>query len=167
MRCQSSIWRWSPFFGICASKFSGASGCTTKGANVVASAPGCDAMNFCQCASAPSPRQETMPIPVIQASRGASAIRQRLAARQADRLGALAHLDRESRIGKFGHAERDGGVANGLAVAGDARLGHCVAGAFVHHFCFGDEFLSGTDEGAQLGLLYGRQEWHALELMRR
>ena len=36
------------------------------------------ASSACQCASGPSPRQETMPMPVIQASRAASAIGERL-----------------------------------------------------------------------------------------
>src|SRR3954447_23210941 len=68
MRCHASIWRWSPFFGIWASKETGASGWTMYGAKRCSS----ELMRFwfsaSQCASSPSPSEETMPMPVIQTS---------------------------------------------------------------------------------------------------
>src|SRR5665213_3264469 len=115
MRCQASIWRWSPFLGICASKLMAASGCTTKGANIVVSAAGWPAISFCQCACGPSPRQEMMPMPVIQASR-ASAIGTGLEAKSdPDRV--FAHLHFHFCIGEIEHAHRQGGIADFFAVA--------------------------------------------------
>src|SRR5216683_1563884 len=67
---------------------------------------GFDALKPCQWASSPSPRQDTMPIPVIHASRRVSAM-----------------WDRQQ--------------------------------------------LAGNDEGSQLRLLDGGEEWHPLEFRRR
>src|SRR5215469_7779604 len=49
-------------------------GCTAKGGQVVRFAGGVGACRACQCACGPSPRQETMPTPVIQVSCAVSAI---------------------------------------------------------------------------------------------
>ena len=76
-----------------------------KGAKVVVSALGCASISFCQCAWGPSPRQETMPTPVIQASRAVSAIGRRLG-RQADLVGGFAHPQLHFGIGKIEHAQR-------------------------------------------------------------
>src|SRR5262245_31507050 len=59
---------WSPFFGICASKLTGASGCTMYGAKRVSSTLTRLAFSASQCASSPSPSDDTMPMPVIQTS---------------------------------------------------------------------------------------------------
>ena len=79
---------------------------------------------------APSPRQETMPMPVIQASRGASAMGQRPHREFEDR-GHLLHAGAELGVRKLDQPERDLGVAGELAVAPDLGLGDRVARAFV------------------------------------
>src|SRR5262244_3022678 len=83
----------------------------------------------CQCASAPSPRQDTMPMPVIQASRGASAMSEGPHRELKDR-GHLLHAGAEFSVGEFNKPERDLGIAGELAVAPDVGLGDGVARAF-------------------------------------
>src|SRR5882757_4150332 len=68
MRCHASIWRWSPFFGIWASKETGASGWTMYGAKRCSSELTRFWFSASQCASSPSPSEDTMPMPVIQTS---------------------------------------------------------------------------------------------------
>src|ERR1700726_2113583 len=118
MRCQASIWRWSPFLGICLSRSSAAIGWMTKGAQVTASAGPGAALRPCQCACGPSPRLETMPTPVIQASRAVSAavspIGQRLH-REGERGRGLFHVLAEFLVREFNDTERDFSVASELA----------------------------------------------------
>src|SRR5574340_525529 len=165
MRCQGSIWRWSPFFGICKSKFTGASGCTTNGANVTVSAAGFPSFSFCQCASGPSPRLDTIPMPVIHASRAASAIGQRLVVREANRSRTSAHFGGKARIGEFGNAEGYRRITHRFSIAGDARVGHGKTGAIMCELRLRSELLSRCDEGAQLRILDSRQKRHAPEIV--
>src|SRR5689334_21043766 len=163
MRCHGSICRWSPFFGICLSKSIAASGCTMNGGNDSASITGLFSENPCQCASGPSPRQDTMPIPVIQASRGASAIRLRFH-RKTDPRRHLFHGGAQARIGERHDAQRQLGLASRLAGDRDRGLRHGEAGPFVQHRGGDREQLARNHEGAQLRLLDGGEECHALEL---
>ena len=71
-------------------------------------------INFCQCASGPSPSVETMPTPVIQASRCASAIGRRLGL-QSDRRRDFAHPLGHVGVGEIEHAQRQRGIADELA----------------------------------------------------
>src|ERR1700720_1699114 len=124
MRCHGSICRWSPFLGICLSKSTGPIGCTTYGAIAFASAPGLPSISRCQWASGPSPSEERMPMPVIQASRARSAM-----ARDLERKRELArprlHVGAELGVGERHGAEPDLRLAHRLAVgAGEPRLGH-------------------------------------------
>src|SRR5665213_2073856 len=164
MRCQASICRWSPFFGICVSKLIGAIGCTTKGAKVAVSATGCAAISFFQCASGPSPKLETMPMPVIQASRGASAIGGCFRV-QPESDGCFAHIGRHRRIGEIENAESDGRVADRLAGPFDFRVCDGKTGTVVHELRGDRKTLSGFDEGAQFGFLDRGQERHAPKLV--
>src|SRR5450756_1306760 len=161
MRCQFSIWRCS-FLGICPSKLIGASGCTMNGAKVAVSAPGCASISFCQCACDPSPRHETMPTPVIQASRAASAISGRLDGKSY-RCRPVAHLPFHFRIGEIEHAQRQRGVANQFALGPDFRLDDRVAGPVMLQTGVDRQQLAGLDEGAQLRLFHRGEERHALE----
>src|SRR3954470_22279436 len=101
-----------------------------KGANVAISTFGLPSLSFCQCASPPSPRHDTIPMPVISASRDASATG-RLQLQEADARGGVADVAGHVGIWKIDHAEGEYGVADALAVHLDERLGDGVAGAFV------------------------------------
>src|SRR5262249_19612235 len=120
----------SPFFGICLSRSRRTSGCTRKGAKVSASTCTRRSQSPCQCASAPSPRQDTMPMPVIQVWCSASAMVERLHREFEDRRHLL-HAGAELGIRKFDQAEGDLGVADALAVAADVGLSDREARAFV------------------------------------
>src|SRR5205807_1969490 len=123
--------RWSPFFGICLSKSTDASGWTTKGANAVASACGFPAVKRCQCVSVPSPRHDTRPTPVIQASRGASAMAGDSVRKFEPARGAL-HVRAELVVRERHGSKLDLGIADRLSVGFDARAGHRVARPLVH-----------------------------------
>ena len=69
-------------------------------------------------------------MPVIQVSRGASAMGERSHRKFEDR-GHLLHAGAEFGVGKFDQPERDLGIAGELAVAADVGLGDGEAGAFV------------------------------------
>ena len=76
-----------------------------KGAKVAVSALGCAFISFCQCASGPSPRHETIPTPVIQTSRVLSAIGRHLG-RKTNSLGGFAHPQLHLSIRKIEDAQR-------------------------------------------------------------
>src|SRR5258708_3491387 len=118
MRCHGSIWRWSPFFGICKSKLSGASEWTIRGAKLVRFGCGRPEFSASQWASGPSPRHDTMPMPVIQASRVASAIDGRLK-RQSDAGCGFFHGGAEAGVAERHEPEGDVGAADQLAVGHD------------------------------------------------
>src|SRR5947207_14228132 len=121
MRCQVSIWRWSPFLGICLSKSTVTARCTTYGANDVVSAVD-GSLRRCQWASRLSPRQVRRPMPVIHTSRG-SAMGKRLHGKL-DFGRDLLHAGAERRIREFNKPECQFRVADPLALALDVCLGH-------------------------------------------
>src|SRR3984957_1798150 len=137
MRCQASIWRWSPFFGICASKFTGASGWTMYGAKVFSSTLTRRSLSAFQFASSPSPSEVARPMPVIQTSADPGfedfvSVMGRGLLRKADTLGLGIHVYAQIRTGEGDVAEGEGRVAPQLAVYPDLNLGDRVSGAVVN-----------------------------------
>src|SRR4051812_6515420 len=162
MRCQVSIWRWSPRFGICLSKSSAAARWTTYGAyDVLSAVEGWD--RPCQCASSVSPRHVTRPMPVIQTSR-ASAMGEDLH-RERNFLCNLFHRATKRWVREFDETECELGVTYRLSRELDIRLGDREAGAVVHELCRNVENLSGGHERPQLRFLYGGEKGHAGELV--
>src|SRR5450432_2582331 len=106
----------------------------TKGAQVLVSAGPGAVLRPCQCACGPSPRVDTTPTPVIQASRAASAavsaIGRRLH-REGERYRGLFHMLAEFLVGEFDDPEGELGIAGELAVVPDFRLGARKTRAFV------------------------------------
>src|ERR1700753_799683 len=88
------------------------------------------ASSACQWASGPSPREDMMPTPVIQVSRGVSTMRQRLH-RKPDAARHLAHAGAEFRVRKGHDLEGDLAVGDRLAVDVDRSLGYRIAGPLV------------------------------------
>src|SRR5215469_2747889 len=106
----------------------------TNGAQVTVSGGGGGACNACQCFSGPSPRVETTPTPVIQASRAASPMvsaMNRNLQREAERRGGLLHVRAQFGVRKFGDPEGHLRVAGQLAADADLRLGARKARAFM------------------------------------
>src|SRR5436309_8271215 len=154
------MWRWSPFFGICLSKSSATPRCTTYGAYAVVSAvEGRERPS--QCASMPSPRLLTIPMPVIQTSR-ASAMGEHFHGER-DLRGDILHAGAERRVRKFDQAECELGAAHRLALTADLRLRDGEARTVVHQLRRGRKLLAGGDEGAQFRLLHRGKERHAGE----
>src|SRR5689334_25315149 len=116
-----------------------------KGAKLVSSMTVSPALSFCQWASSPSPRQDTMPIPVMQPSRAASVIRGDLH-RHADVRSQLQHTAFELVVGEIDNAKHDGSVAHDLAVNLGPCLGYSEAGAFVNCFSVEIELVAGFDK---------------------
>src|SRR5262249_49058865 len=164
MRCHSSIWRWSPRLGLCLSKSIGPARCTTYGPIVFVCVPGVPSISRCHCAARPSPRQERMPMPVIQAWRSAMA-------RDRERKGELARPGFDVRaeliVGERRRAEPDLGLAYRLALAGEPRLGDGETRALVHEGGFARERLARRDEPAQLEPVRADEERHAFEIGER
>src|SRR3954466_4364063 len=165
MRCHASIWRWSPFFGIWASNETGASGCTTYGANRLSSTLIFFSFSASQCASSPSPSEETMPMPVIQTSLApadlCSVMRYRLQW-EADLVGLRVHVHAQGRVREGGKAEGEFSAALQLLADAYLGLGDGKAGAFVLELRIDRQQLTGTDVTPHLGLLHDGQERHAL-----
>src|SRR5215510_16007235 len=136
------------------------------------SGTGGGSLRRCQCASCPSPRQETMPTPVIQVSRvkvsrvkascGVSAMAQRLH-RKRDGGGNLLHAGPTCGGRKRDDPEGDLRVAHALTFHLDLCFGHGEAGALVQQLRARDQRLPRRHERAQLRLLEGRQKRHARE----
>src|SRR5580700_2466963 len=107
----------------------------TNGAQVARSAGRGGAARPCQCASDPSPSVETMPMPVIHASRVASAVGSTIG-RRPQREGeggrGLFHVLAKLLVGEVDHPERDLGIAGELAAVADLRLGARIARALMH-----------------------------------
>src|SRR5437016_13371395 len=97
----------------------GASGWTRYGAKRSASILTRRSVRPSQCACTPSPRQDTMPMPVIQTSRGTSAMSEGPDGEREDRRHLL-HAGPELGAGKLNQPERDRGVRGELA-AGPER----------------------------------------------
>src|SRR5215216_3922144 len=130
------------------------------------SAQGRACISRCQCASGPSPRHETRPMPVTRTARAASAIRRRLYG-DLQTLAPFLHAGAELLIGKIRHLEGDLRVADGFAVDRDASRRHGIARAFVHQLGGNRQELPRRHEGAQLGFLDGGEKRHALEARNR
>src|SRR5262245_43035184 len=136
------------------------------------SGTGGGSLRRCQCSSCPSPRQETMPTPVIQVSRvnvsrvkvsrGASAMAQRLH-RKRDGGGNLLHAGPKCGAWKLDDPEGDLRIAHALTFHFDLGLGHREAGALVQQLRSYGQRLPGGYERAQFCLLEGCQKWHACE----
>src|ERR1043166_327889 len=105
-------------------------------------------MSRCQWASGPSPRHETMPMPVMTASRASAMARDLERERELVRPGM--HVRAELLVRERHGAESDLGFAHRLAVAGEPRLGHREARALVHQARFAIEPLPRRNETAQL-----------------
>src|SRR5215475_14054347 len=118
-------------------------------------------MSRCQCGCGPSPRQERMPTPVIQASRASAMARDREWVRE------LVRPDLKMRPEFFvferHRAESDLGFTYRLAIAGEARLRHREAGAIMHHAGLAVEALARFDEAVQLEAVRADEERPALE----
>src|ERR1700716_576396 len=154
MRCHASIWRWSPFFGIWASKETGASGWTMYGAKRCSSELTRFWSSASQCASSPSPSEDTMPMPVIQTSLSGgdldSVMRHRLQGK-ADLGGHRVHVHAQVRMREGDLAEGQVGAA--LQLLADARLGrgHRKARALMLDLGFDRQEVARIDEAAHLG----------------
>src|SRR5262249_30271559 len=152
---------------ICLSSSSFATGCTAQGAKVSVSTTGWKPpvrFSAAQCASSPSPRQETRPTPVIIASRGL-AMQERL--RNGDPFRGRQHLGTRRLFGEGDARVGDLGVGPLLAGGAYAAGDDSVAGAVVQQAPVDLQRLAGDYEGPQLRLLPLGQERHALELQHR
>src|ERR1043166_9616779 len=118
-------------------------------------------MSRCQWASGPSPRHETMPMPVVTASRASAMARDLERERELVRPGM--HVRAELLVRERHGAEPDLGFAHRLAGAGEPRLGHREARALVHQARFTVEPLARGNEAAQLEPVGADEERHALE----
>src|ERR1700730_17204599 len=172
MRCQASIWRWSPFFGICASKFTGASGWTMDGAKVFSSTLTRRSLSAFQFASSPSPSEVARPMPVIQTSADPAledlvSVMGDQFLRKSDALGHGIHEYAQIRMGEGDMAERDRGVAPELAADADLGGGNGKTRALVNDAGLYLQQLAGADKTPHLGFLDRAQERHALELHQR
>src|SRR5579883_128819 len=142
----------------------------TNGAHDLVSAGPGGELRPCQCAWSPSPSVDTMPIPVIQASRSAgvafSAIGW-LLHREGEGGCRPLHMRAEFLVGEFDHPEGDLGIAGELAAVVDLGFGSREPRSFMQECCGDLEPVTGLDEGAQLRLFDSRQERHARESGRR
>src|SRR6186713_1255106 len=120
-----------------------------------------------QCASSPSPSEETMPMPVIQTSLAAgdfcSVMRYRLQW-EADLVGLRVHMHAERRVGEGDKAEGEFSAALQLLADASLDLGDGKTGTFVLELGLDRQQLTGTDETPHLGFLHDGEERHALEL---
>src|SRR6476660_2029504 len=120
-----------------------------------------------QCASRPSPSEETIPMPVIQTSlAGAdfgSVMRYRLQW-EADLVGLRVHVHAQGRVGEGGKAEGELSAALQFLADASLDLGDGKAGTFLLELRLDRQQLTGTDETPHLGCLNDRHERHALEL---
>src|SRR6476661_4284453 len=101
-----------------------------------------------QCASMPSPRQLTIPMPVIQTSR-ASTMGEHFHGER-DLRGDIFHAGAERGIGKLDQAESQLGTAHRLSLTLDVGLGDRITRAVVDELCRDRKRLSWRDESAQL-----------------
>src|SRR5215218_10744305 len=92
------------------------------------------ALSASQCASSPSPSEETMPIPVIQTSLAAggfcSVMRYRLQW-ETDLVGLRVHVHAQRRVGEGGKAEGEFGAALQLLADASLDLGDGKTGPLV------------------------------------
>src|SRR6266700_2493338 len=135
----------------------------TKGAQVAVSARAGGACRPCQCACGPSPKVETMPTPVIQISRGGSAMGELLHGESNGGRGLL-HVFAELLVRERNDTERDFSVACKLAVAPNLRLGACETRAVMGQRSADLQLLARVHESAQLRILESGKERHARKL---
>src|SRR4030095_1142946 len=115
-----------------------------------------------QCASAPSPRQETRPMPVITASRPSLAMAKGL------QREFYAFCRREQHVANTGSGKRQNAESylRGTylrTLDEHLILGHREAGALVQDAGVDLQPRSGLDAIAQLGFLDGGKKRHAIE----
>src|ERR1700676_3011831 len=120
------------------------------------------ALSASQCASSPSPSEDTMPVPVIQTSLApgdfGSVMRHRLQ-READLVGHRVHVHAKGGVGEGGKAKGYFGAALQLLADAGFRLRDRKTGPFVLDLRFDRQQLTGTDETPHLGFLHDGQEW--------
>src|SRR5229473_4207680 len=156
MRCQASIWRWSPFLGICVSKFTGARGWTMYGAKPFSSTLMRRALSASQCASSPSPSEVARPMPVIQTSVDpalgdfVSVIGDGLL-READTFGHDFHMSAQICIREGDVAERERCVAPQFAADADLRRGNGKTRTFMHDAGIDFQRFPGGNKSPHLG----------------
>src|SRR3954447_21162471 len=107
-----------------------------------------------QCASSPSPSEDTMPMPVIQTSFAGegwgSVMRQRLHG-ETDLVGHRIHVHAKRGIGEGGKSERNLGAALQFLADASFGLGDRKAGAFVFERRLDRQQLARADKAAHLG----------------
>src|SRR5258708_7014694 len=125
------------------------------------------ALSASQCASSPSPSEDTMPMPVIQTSLApadfGSVMRHRLQ-READLAGHRVHVHAKGGVGEGGKAKGYFSAALQILAYVALCLRDRKAGTFVLDLRIDRQQLTGTDETSHLGFLHDGQERHALEL---
>src|SRR5262245_17889842 len=151
MRCQGSICRWSPFLGICSSKFTGPSRCTTNGAKVSASWLGGPETSLPHVASIPSPREESSPTPVMTTSR--RSVTEKLLERKLERSGHVQHGLPKRRGRVWDDPIGQPRAAHHLALAPSLTLGHGKARPVMDDMAVEFQPMSGKHRLAELGLL--------------
>ena len=168
MRCHASICRWSPFFGICGVEVERRERMHDVGRKALVIDVDAPGLSASQCASSPSPSEETMPMPVIQTS-------DLRWAHCADRLqrasrSCLAIASMCMRKASFGNGARlkvSQRCTSGPCRRGPFSLGDRKAGALVLELGLERQHLDRADEAAHLGFLDGGKERHPLEFTRR
>src|SRR3982750_2988874 len=107
-----------------------------------------------QCASSPSPSEETMPMPVIQTSLApadlCSVMRYRLQW-EADFVGLRVHVYAQGRVGEGGKAEGEFSAALQFLADTPLDLGDGKTGTFVLELRLDRQQRAGTDETPHLG----------------
>src|SRR5882757_11473697 len=109
------------------------------------------ALRASQCASSPSPREDTIPMPVIQASFG-SVMRHRLL-RKADLVGHRVHISAQVGIGEGNMAEGQVRAALQLGTNARFRRRDRKTRTFVLDLCIYRQQLARGDEAPHLGFL--------------
>src|ERR1041384_3398242 len=120
-----------------------------------------------QCASSPSPSEETMPMPVIQTSLAVedfgSVMRYRLQW-EADLVGHRVHVHAQGRVGEGSKAEGEFSAALQLLADTPLDLGDGKTGTFVLELRLARQQLAGPDEPPHLVFLQQGHERDAVEL---
>src|SRR5438093_9524035 len=118
------------------------------------------AFSASQCASSPSPSEETIPMPVIQTSLAPadfdSVMRYRLQW-EADLVGHRVHMHAQGRVGEGGQAEGEFSAALQLLADASLDLRDSKTGTFVLELRLDRQQLAGTDETPHLGFLHDSQ----------
>src|SRR5262249_14281421 len=146
-----SICRWSPFLGICSSKFTEPSRCTMNGAKASASWLGGPETSLSHVASTPSPSEESSPPPVLTTSR--RSVTEELRQPELVRAGKVQHVLRKG-TGRVGDDPiGQPGAAHQLALAPSLTLGHREARPVMDDMAVELQLISGEHRLSELGLL--------------